>query len=182
MTIIHPHILKLDIAGMPVEWLDWESAVGLYFTDKVSWEAGEERVTLYGGFADDGRRTTFSISTIIAVPEKRPLPVHGLVPPLTRRELYHRDSGLCMYCGTSLRYREMQFEHIVPRSRGGPHTWDNVTAACGPCNHRKAARTPEEAGMRLLALPFVPNRAQWLILANRRILADQQRFLETAFA
>jgi len=77
-----------------------------------------------------------------------------------------------------LAYREMQIEHVVPRSAGGVHEWTNVVAACEACNRVKDNRTPEQAGMKLLALPYAPNLAEWLILANRRILADQQAFLE----
>ena len=66
----------------------------------------------------------------------------------------------------------------MPRSKGGVHEWTNVVSTCEACNRYKDDRTPEQAGMSLLALPYEPNLAEWLILANRRILADQQAFLE----
>lgn len=174
-----PRILKLDAGGLPVEWIDWREAVGLYFTRKIAWEAGSEKLTLRGGRSrETGARSSIAIDSIIAVYDRSRRFSRGLVPPLSRRELYHRDGGLCMYCGMRLQYSAMQIEHIVPRAQGGEHAWTNVVATCEPCNRHKDNRTPEAAGMKLLALPYEPNLAEWLILSNRRILVDQQAFLE----
>lgn len=174
-----PRILKLDIGGLPVEWVDWREAVGLYFTGKIAWEAGSQKIWLRGGRSrETGDRSLMSIDSIIAVRDRSHRFSRNLVPVLTRRELYHRDGGLCMYCGKSLSYAHMQIEHVEPRAQGGAHTWTNVVATCEPCNRFKNDRTPEQAGMKLLALPYEPNLAEWLILSNRRILADQQAFLE----
>ena len=79
--------------------------------------------------------------------------------------------------------RELSCDHIVPTSRGGRNTWVNVVAACKRCNHFKQNRTPEEAGMELLALPFEPNPAEYLALMNsKRIRADQMDFLKAQFS
>lgn len=173
-----PRILKLDAGGLPVEWIGWREAVGLYFTDKIAWEAGSKKIFLRGGRSrDTGSRSSIAIDSIIAVRDRSQRFARGLVPPLSRRELFHRDGGLCLYCGNKLSFREMQIEHVLPRSKGGPHAWTNVVSACEPCNRHKDDRNPEQAGMKLLALPYEPNLAEWLILANRRILADQQAFL-----
>lgn len=173
-----PRILKLDIGGLPVAWIDWHEAVGLYFTGKIAWEAGSSKIRLRGGRSrETGRRSSVDIDSIVAVEDRSHRFNQNLVPALTRRELYHRDGGLCLYCGRHLPYAQMQIEHVVPKSRNGDHEWTNVVSACGPCNRRKDDRTPEQAGMKLIALPYEPNLAEWLILANRRILADQQAFL-----
>jgi 5-methylcytosine-specific restriction endonuclease McrA len=65
----------------------------------------------------------------------------------------------------------------VPVVQGGRDTWMNVVTACRGCNQRKSGRTPEEAGMELLYAPYVPNKAEYLILCNRQILVDQMDFL-----
>ncbi|NNC23791.1 HNH endonuclease [Salinisphaera sp. USBA-960] len=174
-----PRILKLDVGGLPVAWIDWREAVGLHFTDKVAWGAGSAKIRLRGGRSrETGRRSSIDIDSIIAVEDRSHRYSQNLVPTLTRRELYHRDGGLCLYCGDHLTYARMQIEHVVPKSCNGAHEWTNVVSACGPCNRRKDNRTPEQAGMKLMALPYEPNLAEWLILSNRRILADQQAFLE----
>ncbi|MDA0256744.1 MAG: HNH endonuclease [Chloroflexi bacterium] len=72
---------------------------------------------------------------------------------LTRREVFARDHGRCQYCG---RDAELTLDHVLPRHRGGRHEWDNVVAACRPCNHLKGGRTPAEARMVLRGQPFRP--------------------------
>ncbi|RIH83103.1 HNH endonuclease [Calidithermus terrae] len=79
---------------------------------------------------------------------------------LERRNVFKRDGYVCQYCGRPA--RDLTLDHVLPRSRGGPSTWDNLVAACRPCNHKKADRTPEEAGMKLLREPRRPTQALWL--------------------
>ena len=99
---------------------------------------------------------------------RRPVPTRRL----TRRELFLRDAYQCQYCGA--RTRELTLDHVIPRVRGGKHLWENVVAACTTCNHRKAGRTPREAGMRLSSppkpppaspyfpfLPYLERREEW---------------------
>ncbi len=73
---------------------------------------------------------------------------------LNRREVFQRDRFMCQYCGQ--RMRDLTLDHVLPRHRGGGHTWENIVAACKRCNHRKAGRTPSEARMRLLHEPAPP--------------------------
>lgn len=75
-------------------------------------------------------------------------------PRATRDAIFARDGWRCMYCDA--RAPELTLDHVIPRNRGGTQTWDNLVAACRPCNHRKAGRTPEEARMRLRARPGEP--------------------------
>ncbi|MBE0415812.1 MAG: HNH endonuclease [Dehalococcoidia bacterium] len=74
---------------------------------------------------------------------------------LTRREVFRRDKYTCQYCGRET--RELTLDHVIPRHKGGRHTWENVVSACIPCNNHKAGRTPQEAGMRLIRQPFSPH-------------------------
>ena len=76
---------------------------------------------------------------------------------LTRRNLYSRDKNRCQYCGQRFSATDLTLDHVVPRVRGGGHHWTNVVAACKRRNHRKAGRTPEEAGMVLLSQPKPPS-------------------------
>ena len=100
------------------------------------------------------------------------------MPPLNNRELFRRDRHMCAYCADELSFFRLTRDHIRPLSRGGRDTWMNVVTACRQCNGQKRNRLPEEAGMELLYLPYVPNKAEYLILTNRRILSDQMEFLK----
>jgi len=73
---------------------------------------------------------------------------------LTRYEVFNRDKYTCQYCGKET--RQLTLDHVIPRYRGGQHTWENVVSACVPCNRRKAGRTPQEAGMKLTRKPTYP--------------------------
>jgi 5-methylcytosine-specific restriction endonuclease McrA len=73
---------------------------------------------------------------------------------LSRREIFSRDGHTCQYCGRQT--HELTLDHVMPRHRGGSHTWDNLVAACKNCNHRKGGRMPDEARMRLMRLPKEP--------------------------
>ena len=96
---------------------------------------------------------TFSVPSVIrlAYMVKRPRPK----VKLTRFEIFNRDQYTCQYCGNESRH--LTLDHVVPRYRGGQHTWENVVSACVPCNRRKAGRTPQEAGMRLIHRPSQPH-------------------------
>ena len=91
---------------------------------------------------------------------------------MARREVFMRDRYTCLYCGKQP--RELTLDHVVPRYRGGPHSWENVVSACIPCNHRKADHTPAEAGMRLLREPKAP-RANPYSLFQHRVVSDEWR-------
>lgn len=73
---------------------------------------------------------------------------------LTRKEIFARDGWRCVYCGRET--RDLTLDHVIPRHRGGEHTWENLVSACKPCNHRKAGRTPGEARMTLQREPGAP--------------------------
>jgi hypothetical protein len=82
---------------------------------------------------------------------------------LTRRNLMFRDAHQCQYCGKRPPLRELNIDHVLPRSRGGDDTWENLVTACRVCNLRKGWRTPEEANMRLARRPFRP---KWTMTAQ----------------
>jgi hypothetical protein len=181
--IYHPSILRLDVAGRPVSWIPWQEAVCLYVKELVAWEVGETTISVYGGTSRlTGIQSSIQINSIIAV-NGAVFSGHytNHVPHLTNRELFRRDGNLCMYCGNTYHDRDLTRDHIIPRSQGGVDKWTNVVAACKRCNTAKGGRTPEESNMPLLAIPFVPNAAEYLALKNRRILADQMEFLKRQF-
>lgn len=84
---------------------------------------------------------------------------------LTRRNIFLRDGHTCQYCGRRASPRDLNLDHVMPRSRGGPMTWENVVCSCRVCNLRKGGRTPAEASMRLLKKPARPRWSPILALA-----------------
>lgn len=73
-----------------------------------------------------------------------------------RRNIFARDGGRCQYCGAAVTLRSFSFDHVLPRAQGGTTRWENIVTACIPCNQRKGARTPEQAGLVLLSAPRRP--------------------------
>ena len=174
-----PLILTLDMHGVPHRWITWQHACYYYAKERVAWSLGGTAFTIYGGISRySGRRSELSAASIIAIKGKAmAIRSFNNIPPLNNRELFHRDRHLCAYCGGVFSSARLTRDHITPFSRGGRDAWMNVVTACRACNERKSDRTPEQAGMTLLYAPYVPNRAEYLILTNRRILVDQMEFL-----
>jgi len=84
---------------------------------------------------------------------------------LTRRNIFLRDGYTCQYCARRGTPRDLNLDHVMPRSRGGPMTWENVVCSCRVCNLKKGGRTPPEANMRLLRRPVRPRWSPVLALA-----------------
>ena len=82
--------------------------------------------------------------------------------PLNRKTVFLRDDAVCQYCGRNAE----NLDHVVPKSQGGTHTWENVVASCRRCNSRKGGRTPGEAGLTLRRRPMAPRRESWLAVAT----------------
>jgi 5-methylcytosine-specific restriction endonuclease McrA len=96
----------------------------------------------------------------------------------SRINVYARDRSTCQYCGRRFPRTDLNLDHVVPRSRGGRSTWQNVVCSCMDCNRRKGGRTPQQAGMRLIA---PPRRPRWTpmvgVLAGRRGYPEWRPFL-----
>ncbi len=165
--------------GQPLGWIGCQEAVLHYAKDQVAWTLGEQPARVHGGLNRVRQtRSYVDVHPIVAVKQQMSRDAIAGVPPLTNRELFGRDRHTCMYCLTSLPERQLARDHVVPLSRGGQNVRTNVVTACRACNQRKADRLLEHTGMRLQAVPYGPSRAQWLILRNRHILADQMAFLK----
>jgi 5-methylcytosine-specific restriction endonuclease McrA len=173
-----PLILTLDNSGRPIDWLNWQEVVNLYVREQVAWTASEQTIRVYGGTNQiTGKQSYLDLNTIIAVRGALAKHNRDVAPPLTNRALFERDRHTCLYCGSSFRQSLLTRDHVLPRALGGDDIWGNVVTACKACNVKKGCHTPAEAHMPLLALPYTPNKAEAMILANRRILADQMDFL-----
>ena len=99
---------------------------------------------------------------------------------LSKKEIFLRDQYTCQYCG--IKSTELTLDHVIPRRQKGAHTWENVVAACSKCNLRKAGFTPEEAKMRLLSIPKVPQPNPYRMLQERTILDEWKPYLPWALS
>lgn len=136
---------------------------------------------LRGGInAATKHRSILEINSIIATHGIRKLK-DGYAPPCPIRTLFQHDGYICLYCGGRFSTRQLSRDHVRPLSQGGEDQWNNLVTACVRCNNHKAGRTPEAAGMELLAVPFTPNYAEYIFLMGRNVLANQMAFLRTHF-
>ena len=177
-------ILRTDISATPVDWIGVEEAAKLYCQDQVAYPMGSALCVMRGGInSKTGLRSTIEIHSIVCTEghRKGSKSCPNYVPPLNNTTLFRRDANLCMYCGKSFENIDLSRDHILPISQGGEDVWTNVVTACKRCNHYKGGRTPEEAGLELVAIPFTPNRAEYIYLSGRRILLDQMEFLLAHF-
>ena len=185
MYSLSQQVLRTDASGIPLEWIDFREAVRIYHLGQVVFALGKPLYQIRGGHnAVTGRRSMVQVNSIIGT--------HGdshtllrarshYVPPLNNQTLFARDANLCMYCGEQHASRGLSRDHIIPLSRGGRDSWNNVVSACKRCNNRKAGQTPEHAGLELLAVPFTPTHAEYIYLQGKRVLADQMEFLLAHF-
>jgi len=178
-------VLRTDVSGMPLEWVGYRDAVRLICLDQISYSLGRTVFRIRGGVnALTGVRSAIEVRAIIASQGTHPhahLFSSSYTPPLSNQALFRRDQSLCLYCGERFPTALLSRDHVKPLSQDGADSWVNVVTACKRCNNFKAGRTPEEAGMELLAIPFKPTHAEYVYLQGRRILADQMEFLLAHF-
>lgn len=185
MINLSQQVLRTDASGMPLEWVGYQDAVRLYHLGQVAYSCGSRLYRVHGGInAVTGLRSIIEVNSIIAtygssLAMKR-VRAH-YTPPLSNPTLFKRDARLCLYCGERFQRHELSRDHVTPISLKGEDVWSNVVTACKRCNNHKAGRTPEQAGMELLAVPFTPTHAEYVYLQSKRVLADQMEFLLAHF-
>mgnify|MGYP005992907385 CR=1 FL=1 len=184
-SVSEHQILRTDASGMPLDWINYQDAVRYYYLQQVLYGCGIDLYVVRGGInARSGRQSVIKINSIIATVGEAQSKWHhrpGYTPPLSNATLFKRDAYTCLYCGGHFEASDLSRDHIRPLSQSGQDNWANVVTACKRCNNFKAGRTPEQAGMQLLAVPFVPTHAEYVYLRGRRVLADQMEFLHAHF-
>lgn len=144
-----PPVRVFNADYSPLDAVPWQDAVGMML-----------REVALALEPHDPPRVLRSPSVEIEVPKSMLLVRYATVPyrreadRASRAEILRRDGHVCQYAGCGA--RAATIDHVFPRSRGGGNTWTNLVACCADCNHRKADRTPSEAGMRLVREPFRP--------------------------
>jgi 5-methylcytosine-specific restriction endonuclease McrA len=176
---MEPLVLTVDMAGLPQAWVELEDAITYHAKQMVAWSVGREVREFRGGWQKNGVRSRIATRSILAI-KGSGAGAHSPAPGLTNQMLFVRDRQVCAYCGGRFLVRELSRDHVIPVSRGGRDSWTNAVTACRNCNTRKGGRSPEQAGMPLLYVPYAVCRNEGFILSNRRILADQMSFLQAS--
>jgi len=181
--------LVLNKAWIPVHIISWRKGMSLIYQNNA--HALDRDFIAYDfqnwlEFSTKNAHDYAKVHTVsmaIAVPEIIVLTKYDKLPTrdvkYSRENVYHRDHNKCMYCGVQFTIKEMTIDHIIPKSHGGRTTWDNVVAACKPCNNKKADRTPIQAGMKLIKQPKKPN---WInpitsVRSKAHICVSWQKFM-----
>ena len=137
-------------------------------------------------FEPDGHDWLRTVQLEIAVPRIIRLLFYDRLPrqqvKFNRRNIFARDQSRCQYCGKRFSTTALSLDHVVPRSRGGTSTWENVVCCCIQCNVRKGGRTPKEAHMKLTTPPKQPRRSPVLrIKLSEGRYASWKHFLDHAY-
>ena len=150
-------VLLLSAAYEPLRVISWQNAVCLFFLGKVE-------------VVEEYEHNIHSVSIAIKAPAVVRLikffKAGRHAPPLSRANILARDKFQCQYCAADLSAKDSTLDHVIPRSRGGKTTWENMVCACAACNRTKGGRTPKEARMKLLKTPIKPD---WLPVLNIRL-------------
>ena len=156
--------LVLNNAYMPIDRISWMDAIGDLLTGRAEVVDTYEDRTVRGGVDIELPYTFDALRTDEEGVWKVPSIIRFLTKAVffrrrvkfNRHNVWLRDQGRCQFCGIRLKLDEFTFDHVLPQSRGGQSSWTNIVVACPPCNHKKANRTPAEAGMTLKRDPFIP--------------------------
>lgn len=162
-------VLLLNASYEPMGVISWRRAVSLWFSGKV--EVVEE-------YDRDIRSVSIIIKAPAVVRLLRYINVRGRNVPLTRINIFARDGFSCQYCGITVKATQATLDHVLPRSRGGQTSWENMVCCCVKCNRKKGHCTPKEASMPLRSTPTKPKWVPILTLKlNGRIPNVWQEFL-----
>jgi 5-methylcytosine-specific restriction endonuclease McrA len=139
--------LLLNSTFEPLKVVNWRKAVTMVMLGKVEVVEEYERII---------RGVSVALRLPAVIRLNRFIKRRTLIVKFSRQNLYVRDRGKCQYCGTPFEQKELTYDHVIPRSKGGQTEWTNVVTCCMACNLKKGGRTPEEAGMSLIRKPKVP--------------------------
>jgi 5-methylcytosine-specific restriction endonuclease McrA len=162
-------VLVLNSSWYPVAQCDWQHAFKLIMTDKA-------KVVEY--YEDKFVRTPTAKYQVPAVIH---LTSYGSIPRrkvgYSKLYVFERDKYMCQYCGKKIIHDKATIDHVTPRSRGGKTTFENTVTACAPCNTKKASKTPEQAGMKLLSVPKKPGHISPLVGRIRTVEKEWKNYL-----
>jgi len=188
-------VLVLNRKFYAIHITTWQKAFSLLYIDHASVVDEEYKTYSFSDWKDISQEIyghpsgfVHTPSFKIAIPDVILLKFYDELPPMdikfTRKNIYEHYKYKCCYCGKKKTTSELNLEHILPVSRGGATDWLNVVISCIPCNLKKAARTPQEAGMKLQVIPGKPDWKGPCSLCFKpglKMKASWQKFIDTVY-
>lgn len=161
--------LVLDATYYPVQIIDWKKAMILFFTDRA------EVVDYHEDIEIRSTSSSFKLPKVLRLYQK----VNKLTQvKFNRSNVFYRDKFICQYCSQKFKEVELTLDHVMPKSRNGKTSWENIVTSCHPCNNKKANRTPRECGFKLLNNPRQPN---WTPMMAFRLTSSEKSLFENWF-
>ena len=153
--------LLLDSSYYPIQIIDWKKAMILFFTGRA------EVVELHEDINISSPKQNYRLPSVLRL--------FSTFKSFTRvkfnrNNVFLRDKFTCQYCGKKHNRQDLTFDHVMPKSRGGKTNWHNIVTSCHTCNNKKADRTPEECGLKLVRRPYEP---QWHPVIGLKLNQDE---------
>jgi 5-methylcytosine-specific restriction endonuclease McrA len=173
--LIGMRVLLLNSSYEPIKIISWQRAMLLWLADKVD-------VLDHHEYEIRSVSNSYALPSIIRVRQYVRQKRFKKNMSFSRGHIFLRDNHQCQYCGGKFKTSELTLDHILPATRGGPRTWENLTSACKTCNQKKGSRTPDEAQMPLLNPPtslprhYLPD----LLLLRKNIPSSWMAYLQQA--
>ena len=161
--------LVLDATYYPVQIIDWKKAMVLFFTERA------EVVDYHDDIEIRSTSRSFKLPKVLRLFQKVNQLTHV---KFNRSNVFYQDKFTCQYCGDKFLEAELTLDHVMPKSRGGSTSWENIVTSCHPCNNKKAARTPKECGL-ILATP--PRKPSWSPMMALRLTARDKSLFQNWF-
>lgn len=188
-------VLVLNKNFYAIQITSWRRAIGLVYLERADVVDEGYRIYNFSDWCELSKLITNSPSGYIttptlkiAIPEVIALRFYDRLPisevKFTRKNIYEHYGYHCCYCGKRFPSSELNLDHVIPRSRGGKTTWDNIVTSCVGCNIKKGNKLPKEAGMKLLIPPSKPKWSNALTIALKstiKIKSSWQKFIDNVY-
>lgn len=188
-------VLVLNKNFYAIQITSWRRAIGLLYLEHASVVDEDYRTYDFSDWCEMSRYMNNHPSGFVrtptmrlAIPEVIALKLYDRLPAaevkFTRKNIYEHYNYKCCYCGKKFPTSELNLDHVVPRSKGGKTTWDNIVTSCIKCNIKKGNNLPSESGMKLIIAPSKPkwSGAFSLVLrSNIKIKSSWQKFIDNVY-
>ncbi|MBF4635567.1 HNH endonuclease [Agreia pratensis] len=161
--------LVLNAGYEPLGVVSFKRAIVLVMNEKATIIESDEEHPVWATSGLFDRPSVIILTRYVRIPSTRLMPV-------SRRGVLRRDGMRCLYCGGSA----TTIDHVMPKSRGGKDTWENLVACCLRCNNIKSDRTPAEMGWTLRATPKMPHQSGWTVRGAERAEPAWEGYIESA--